>query len=64
MELNGTHQFLICADDVIVMGKNINAIHSNTEALLEASRMVDLEVQNREDTDYGCVLSPKCRRKP
>jgi hypothetical protein len=47
--LNGTHQFLAYADDVIIVGENIDTIQKNTETLLDARKQVGLEV-NPENT--------------
>jgi hypothetical protein len=51
LKLNGTHQILVYADDVNLLGDSINTIQENSETLLEAIRDIGLEV-NAEKTNY------------
>jgi hypothetical protein len=59
--LNGTQQLLAYADDVSLMGDNIDSIKKNTETLTDASKEVGLEI-NAEKTKY-ILLSPECKSK-
>jgi hypothetical protein len=51
--LNGTHQLLVYADDLNLLGDNIDAIKKNIETLIDGSKEVGLEV-NAEKT--MCML--------
>jgi hypothetical protein len=42
--MNGTHQLEDYADDVNLLGDNIDTINKNTETLIDASKDVGLEV--------------------
>jgi hypothetical protein len=49
LELNGTHQVLVYAGDVNLLGDSVNTIKENSETLLEHGRDVGLEI-NAEKT--------------
>jgi hypothetical protein len=51
MKLNGTHQLLVYADDLNLLGDNIDAIKKNMETLIDTSKEVGLEVST-EITKY------------
>jgi sorting nexin-29 len=50
-KLNGTRQILVYADDVNLLGDNIDTIKENMEILIDASKEVGLEI-NVEKTKY------------
>jgi hypothetical protein len=54
LKLNGTHQLLVYADDVNILGGSVHAIKRNTEALVIASKEIGLEV-NAEKTKYMVI---------
>jgi hypothetical protein len=56
LKLNGTHQLLVCSDNVNLLGDNIYTMNKNTETLSDASKEVGLEV-NAEKTKYTMLLS-------
>jgi hypothetical protein len=47
----GTLQLLVCADDINLLGDNMNTIRRNTEALIDASKVIGLEL-NAEKTKH------------
>jgi len=51
LELSETSQLLICADNITLLGDRINTLKENTETLLEASRVINLEI-NSEKSKY------------
>jgi hypothetical protein len=53
-KLNGTHQLVVYADDVNILGGSGHAIKKNTEALVAASKENGLEV-NAEKTKYMVI---------
>jgi hypothetical protein len=59
LKLNGTHQLLAYADEVNILGENIDSIQKKTKALLDAGKKVGLEV-NSEKTKY--MLVSRCQK--
>ena len=51
LKLNGTHQLLVYADGVNILGGSVHTIKENTEALIVASKEIGLEV-NIDKTKY------------
>jgi hypothetical protein len=58
LKLNGTHQLLAYADDVNILGENIDTIQNEIEALLDAGKGVGLEV-NSEKCKYVLMSRKK-----
>jgi sorting nexin-29 len=54
LKLNGTLQLVAYADDVNLLGDNIDIINKNTQTLIDASKVVGLEV-NVEKTKYMLI---------
>jgi hypothetical protein len=61
LKLNGTHQFLACADDVNLLGYVIDTTKKSTETLIDVSRDDGLEV-NAEKIVCD-ASSPECRAR-
>jgi hypothetical protein len=51
LKLNGTHQLLVYADDVSLLGDDTAIVKKNIGTLIDASKEVGLEV-NTEKTKY------------
>jgi hypothetical protein len=51
LKLNGRHKPLACADDVNLLGDNIDNTNKNTDTLTDPGKKVGLEV-NTEKTKY------------
>jgi sorting nexin-29 len=51
LKLNGTHQLLVYADDMNLLGDNVDTLKKNAQSLINASKEVGLEV-NAEKTKY------------
>jgi hypothetical protein len=51
LKLNETHQLLVYADDVNLLGDNIDTMKKNTQSLIDGCKGVALEV-NTEKTKY------------
>ena len=43
LKLNGTHQLLIYADDVNILGGSVQTINENADALVVASKEIEVD---------------------
>jgi hypothetical protein len=59
LQLNGTHQLLVYADDVNMLGGSVHTVMKNTEILVFINKEIGLEV-NAEKTKY-MVMSREIR---
>jgi len=50
LKVNGTHQLLVYADDVNILGQSVHTIKENAEALVVASMEIGLEVNADKTT--------------
>ena len=55
LKLHSTHQFLVYADDVNIMGGSIHTIKKNTDALVAASKEMGLEVNADKISTWSCL---------
>jgi hypothetical protein len=55
LKLNWIHQYLVYADDVNLLGGNIDTMKKNTYALIDASKEVSLTV-NMKKTEYALIF--------
>jgi hypothetical protein len=62
LKLNGTHQLLLYADDVNLLGDNIDTIKKNMGTLIDASKKVGLEI-NTEKLSILCCLVTRMQGK-
>jgi hypothetical protein len=44
LKLNGTHQLLVFADDVNILGGSMHTLKKNTDTLVVTSKNIGLEV--------------------
>jgi len=51
LKLNGTHQLLVYADDVNILGGSVHTVKENTAALVVANKEIGLEV-SADKTKY------------
>jgi sorting nexin-29 len=64
LELNGTHQLLVYADDVNLLGDSVNTVNENTETLCGGWQRYWSRNKCREDEVYDYISSSEFRTEP
>jgi hypothetical protein len=62
LNLNGTHQVMVYADELNLLGDNSDTAKKNKESLTRVSKKVDLEV-NTEQTKFMLLFVTRIRGK-
>jgi hypothetical protein len=57
LKLNGTHQLLVYAGDVNLLGDNIDTIKKTQKLLIDASKEVGLEVNTGKQSICLCLVT-------
>ena len=55
LKLTGTHQLLVYADDVNVLGGSVRTIQENADALVVAGGQIGLEVNADKSSTWSCL---------
>jgi hypothetical protein len=55
LKLNGTHQLLVYANDVSILGGSIQTIKKNTEAVVVAIKEIVLEANVDKTRTWSCL---------
>ena len=56
LKLNGTHQLLVYADDVNILGGSVYTVKKNTDALVVASKETGLEGNaGKKTSTWSCL---------
>ena len=56
--MNGKHQLLVYADDVNMLGENLQTVQENAEIFIKAGKDIGLEV-NSKKTTY--MITSRCQ---
>jgi hypothetical protein len=57
LKSNGTYQLLAYADDVSLLGDNIDTIKKDTETLIDASKEVGLDINIEKASICYCLVA-------